>query len=61
MKILLVNSLYPPKVIGGAEVSCQKLAIELSREGHRVFVLTTGEIDCCEEKDGVSIIYLHLI
>lgn len=57
MKILLVNSLYPPKVIGGAEVSCQKLAIELSREGHRVFVLTTGEIDCCEEKDGVFIIY----
>ena len=57
MKILLVNSLYPPQVIGGAEVSCQKLAIELSKEGHRVFVLTTSDKDYCEEKDGVSIIY----
>lgn len=55
MRILIVNSLYPPFVIGGAEVSSQKLAMELLRAGNEVSVLATGEVDIDEEDDGIKI------
>lgn len=55
MKILIVNSLYPPYVIGGAEISSQKLAEELAKAGHEVAVLATGEADNYEEANNVNI------
>lgn len=42
MKVLIVNSLYPPFIIGVAEVSSQKLAIELAGAGNEVSALSTG-------------------
>lgn len=57
MKILIVNSLYPPHVIGGAEISTQKLVDELASRGEKVSVLTTGETDTIVEKNGVKIYY----
>jgi glycosyltransferase involved in cell wall biosynthesis len=39
LKILLVNSLYPPEIMGGAEVSVSLLAEALALRGHRVSVV----------------------
>lgn len=41
MKLLLVNALYPPVVLGGAERSVQFLAEFLAQSGHEVVVATT--------------------
>lgn len=42
MKILFINNLYAPYVIGGAERVLQTLAEGLAARGHAVSVLTTG-------------------
>lgn len=42
MKILIFNTFYHPKKVGGAEVSVQLLAEGLRAEGHRVYVVTFG-------------------
>ncbi len=42
MKILLVNTLYYPASLGGAEVSVQALAEGLQASGHEVRVLTSA-------------------
>lgn len=39
VKVLLVNTSYPPFVIGGAELSVQELAEDLAAAGHDVRVL----------------------
>jgi len=49
MRILLVNSFYYPSIIGGAEVSTQKLAEGLAKKGHDVCVLCTD----LENKDEI--------
>lgn len=41
MKICLVSNLYPPNVLGGAEVSVKKVSEELVKKGHEVTVITT--------------------
>lgn len=40
MRILLINTLYAPIVLGGAEKSVQELAIELTTRGHHVAVFS---------------------
>ncbi|MFH4963795.1 glycosyltransferase family 4 protein [Gaetbulibacter sp. M235] len=45
MKILIVNTLYSPYKIGGAEISVQALAEEFSINGEEVGVLTLGKED----------------
>ena len=40
MRILIVNTLYPPEIIGGAEVSVSLLAEALSRNQHQVSVVS---------------------
>lgn len=39
MKILVVNTLYPPQIVGGAEVSVSLLVQALSHMGHQVAVV----------------------
>ncbi len=55
MKILLINSLYPPDVIGGAELSVQYLAESLVESGHDVDVITVGRTNSVEERRGVRV------
>lgn len=43
MRILVISNLYPPEVLGGYEILCAQVCEELSRRGHVVTVLTTGE------------------
>ena len=60
MNILLVNTLYYPYKVGGAEISVQLLAESLVEKGHSVTVVSIHEQN--ERKDaehnGVKIIYL---
>jgi glycosyltransferase involved in cell wall biosynthesis len=42
MKICIVSNLYPPYVIGGAEITVAKLAEALVNKGHEVMVITTS-------------------
>lgn len=42
MKVLFVNTLYPPLSLGGAERSVQLLSEELVRRGHEVVVVSTA-------------------
>lgn len=48
MRVLIVSSLWPPRVLGGAELYAAELASELRGLGHEVGVLTLGV-----EADGV--------
>ncbi|MDO5835813.1 MAG: glycosyltransferase family 4 protein [Methanobacterium sp.] len=41
MKICLISNLYPPNILGGAEVSVKKVSEELVKKGHEVIVVTT--------------------
>lgn len=41
MKLMLVTTLYPPRVVGGAERSVQVLAEALASRGHEVTVVCT--------------------
>jgi glycosyltransferase involved in cell wall biosynthesis len=62
MKIMLINTLYYPNKVGGAEVSVQLLAEELVKAGHNVRVLTLHD-DKSRKSDqinGVDVVYLPL-
>lgn len=41
MKIIIINTLYYPNFVGGAEISVQFLAESLIEAGHEVVILTT--------------------
>ena len=62
MRLLMVNSLYPPHRVGGAEQSVALLAQALARDGVDVHVATlwrgTGEVSVVE--DGVTVHRLPL-
>ena len=62
MKVLLVNSLYHPNMIGGAERSVQFLAEALLQKGHRPVVVTTSPrgTSRVEEVNGVKVHYVGL-
>ena len=44
MKCLLISSLFPPDMLGGAEFACAELAKWLAEQGHDVHVLTTAKV-----------------
>jgi glycosyltransferase involved in cell wall biosynthesis/FMN phosphatase YigB (HAD superfamily) len=44
MRILLLASVFPPKIIGGAELSAYALAKWLKARGHEIGVLTTTQL-----------------
>lgn len=61
MKILIVNTIYSPFKVGGAEVSVQLLAEELVIKGHSVRVVTLhNEKREVSNINGVSVCYLPL-
>jgi len=57
MNILLLNTLYPPYVIGGAELSVASLAEGLARKKHTVSVITLSPNGKYEQyqKNGVNV------
>ena len=62
MKILLINSLYYPNQVGGAERSVQFLAEALVEAGHRTTVLSTSPASKLREGEvnGVRVYYVPL-
>lgn len=56
MKILLFNTFYYPKLVGGAEISVQILAEQLAHAGHQVFLVTFGEVQNVSKLNGVVLI-----
>lgn len=56
MKIVLFNTFYYPKLVGGAEISVQLLAEELVRNGHQVYVFTIGKKEEIARINGVIVI-----
>lgn len=62
MKILIVSTLYPPHVVGGAEKAAAQLAEGLVRRGHRVAVasLHPGADEVIDEQNGVRVYRLPL-
>lgn len=60
MKVLIVNTLYHPYKVGGAEISVQALAEEFNLLGITVGVLTLGESDDFEVINNISIWRLKL-
>lgn len=57
MKICFISNLYPPFIIGGAEISVGRVAEELVKKGHEVFVVTTSPTakSNIEEIEGVKV------
>ena len=60
MKILLLNSLYYPNIIGGAEKSVQLLAESLLSRGHEPVVITTSDGLSVDYINGVKVYYLKI-
>ncbi|OED30838.1 glycosyltransferase family 4 protein [Methanosphaera sp. WGK6] len=42
MKICYISNLYPPNVLGGAEIIVEKMALELVKHGHESIIITTS-------------------
>ncbi|MDL1968667.1 MAG: glycosyltransferase family 4 protein [Deltaproteobacteria bacterium] len=42
MRICFVSNLYPPFIVGGAEVSVKRIAEELTKQGHIISIITTS-------------------
>jgi glycosyltransferase involved in cell wall biosynthesis len=62
MKVLLIGTMYPPYVFGGAEKAIATLAEALVRSGHDVAVATLHPEACerTEERNGIRIYHLPL-
>ena len=58
MKILFINSLYYPNIMGGAEKSVQFMAEGLTARGHEAVVVTTAEKDTVDMVNGVRVYYM---
>ncbi len=62
MKILIISTLYPPHVIGGAEKAAAELAEALVRRGHVVSVVSLhpGLNEVVEDRNGVRVYRLSI-
>ncbi|MGM3193010.1 glycosyltransferase [Dickeya dadantii subsp. dieffenbachiae] len=62
MRILIINTLYHPYKVGGAEVSVQLMAEALVRRQHQVLVLCLTPEKQCSHKviNGVAVCYVPL-
>lgn len=57
LKVLMVNNLYAPRQVGGAEKSTQVLCEALAASGHTVHLLTLndGPVAICRDLNGVAV------
>lgn len=57
MKICMISNLYPPFIMGGAEIVVENTANELVKRGHQVFVITSSQENkvTIDEIDGVNV------
>ena len=64
MRILYLSALFPPDVLGGAEMSAYSQALWLRDQGHEVAVLTTAQSAADEVHgqfvDGLRVYRLHM-
>lgn len=60
MKIVFISSLYPPEIMGGAEIVVEKIATELSKKGHDITVITTGKKTETKNLENIKIYRLKL-
>ena len=60
MKVLIVNSLYHPNVVGGAEKSVQILAETLLANGHEPVIASTSDKDSIAWVNGVKVYYIRV-
>lgn len=60
MKICIISNLYPPNVLGGAEIIVEKMVTAISKK-HDVFVITTSPDDEEHKKieDNISIYQIN--
>lgn len=56
MKLMIVNTFYSPDIIGGAEISVQKLAECLIKNGIEVVILCNSENDSIDTINGIKVI-----
>jgi len=59
MKILLINSLYYPNIIGGTEISVQILAEELQKKGIEIVVITLSNKNYIDFVNGIKVYYIY--
>ena len=59
MRILLLSNLYPPHVLGGAEILARDYAVNLEELGHEVTVLTSSYGLSRAQQDGNTWRTLH--
>ena len=62
MKILIISSLYPPHIIGGAEKAAAELAEAMVHNGHSVVVVSLhpGTSEIVEDRNGVRVYRLPI-
>jgi len=56
VKIVIFNSFYYPRFVGGAEISVKLLAEGLVEKGNSVYVISIGEQNKAERINGVTVI-----
>ncbi len=60
MKVLIINSLYRPNELGGAERSVEIMARGLKSAGFEPIVVSTAEKDSTDIIDGIKCYYLRI-
>ncbi len=60
MKVLILNSLYRPHAIGGAERSVEILASGLRDRGMEPVIVSTADSDAVDRVDGIRTYYLKI-
>lgn len=59
MKVLIINSLYYPNIIGGAEKSTQIIAENLHKSGIEPIVVTISDREKVDYVNGVKVYYVY--
>lgn len=59
MKVMLVNSLYWPNIIGGAEKSTQIITENLNKSGIETVVVTVSDKEKIDYINGVKVYYVY--
>lgn len=61
MRICFINNLYPPYILGGAEIIVQKTVQEMDKLGHDIIVITTSpdDVESITHEGNIKIYYLN--